>query len=77
MNIPSFQSFEQMGAKDRLIWYNVFQDMVDTMPLVGTVSPENNVAANKSCLYVQTSGGTASLWFNESGNGSKTGWVAK
>lgn len=76
MNLPDKVTWPPASDFDAGVWYRSFQQIVNSLPQMGSVAPEGRVAANASCLYVQTSAGTT-LWFNESGSGSKTGWVAK
>lgn len=77
MRVPDQQTFMSDDAKSKEVWYRFFTDMVNDSILTGSNSPEGVIQANNSCLYVQQSSGSAQLWVNESGSGSKTGWVAK
>lgn len=75
MRPPDQQTYGQESGKE--VWYRFFLDVTNSLPQTGSGAPENVVAANQSCLYVQVSGGAAVLWVNETGPGYKTGWVAK
>lgn len=77
MQIPTYNTFMAADDRNREIWYKSFVDMANLLPQTGTQPPENYVPANQSCLYVQTALGVTTLWVNQVGNGSKTGWVAK
>jgi len=77
MQLPTYNTFMAADDRNREIWYKSFVDMVSLLPQTGSASPESNVPANQSCLYIQTSSGTTTLWVNETGNGSTTGWVPK
>lgn len=77
IRVPDQASFMGDDVKSHEVWYRFFIDMVNGMPITGSVAPEGVIKANDSCLYVLQSGGSAQLWVNETGSGSKTGWVAK
>lgn len=77
MQLPTYNTFMAADDRNREIWYKSLVDMVNLLPQTGSASPESNVPANQSCLYIQTSSGTTTLWVNETGNGSATGWVPK
>ena len=77
MQLPTYNTFMAADDRNREILYKSFVDMVNLLPQTGSASPESNVPANQSCLYIQTSSGTTTLWVNETGNGSTTGWVPK
>lgn len=77
MNLPDQITWPPEDDLSKQVWYRFFQQMTSSLPQMGSVAPEGRVAANGSCLYVQSSAGSASLWFNATGSGSKTGWVEK
>ena len=78
MNLPDYRTFMSQAEADRQIWYNFMQQQImNFLPQSGTSAPEGNVEANRSCLYTQNDSGTMVLWFNETGSGSKTGWIVK
>lgn len=77
MQLPTYNTFMAADDRNREIWYKSLVDMVNLLPQTGSINPETNVPANQSCLYIQTASGTTTLWVNETGNGSTTGWVAK
>lgn len=78
MNLPDYRTFLTQSEDDKRNWYNFMQlQIMNALPQTGTTAPENNIRANDSCLYVQNDSGTMVLWFNETGSGSKTGWVVK
>jgi hypothetical protein len=77
LRVPDYETFLAADDFNKRIWWSFMQSVVNDLPLNGNVAPENTVRANKSCLYIETTGGTAVLWFNPNGNGSATGWIVK
>lgn len=59
-------------------WASMVKDALDARFKHGTGSPQGVVTADIGCQYINLSGGASTtLWVKESGNGTKTGWVAK
>ena len=77
LRVPDYETFLAVDDFNKRIWWQFMQSVVNDLPLNGNVAPENTVRANKSCLYVESTGGSAVLLFNPNGNGSATGWIVK
>lgn len=61
-------------------WYGEVQRVITAMPAIQTFNgdPNGSVFGVLGDLVADTTGGAIStLWVKESGNGTKTGWVAK
>lgn len=59
-------------------WLTQFvQELLNELPLRGTVHPEGNIVAPVGRLYIRTEGGAGTtLYVKESGTGAD-GWAAK
>lgn len=77
MRVPDANTYPPESVKDRATWYQFMTNLANGLPQTGSVLPENNIKANASCMYLQTTAGVTKLWVNETGNGSLTGWVMK
>lgn len=79
MQLPTYDTFMASDDRNREIWYKAFIGIVNLLPQTGSGAPEGKVRANQSCQYVQTDPNTniTTLWVNQIGNGSLTGWVSK
>lgn len=73
----SLKSFAEVPKEDRA-WQRWLEQSHDLNLLFGNGSPLNVVTANIGTLYLRKDGGAnTTLYVKESGNGLKTGWVAK
>jgi hypothetical protein len=77
MRSPDYVTFMSLNDRDKQTWYQFLLDVANGLPLTGPGVPNGTIKANASCLYVQSTAGVSTLWFNTLGSGNAAGWVVK